>query len=56
MGEVMGRHGWTGKTPQIACNPNMYKTQSFVCVLDRQGGVLTCPCLTGLEQICLDIR
>lgn len=37
MGEVMGRHGWAGKTPQIACNPSMYKTQSFVCVLDRQG-------------------
>ncbi len=35
---VMGRHGWTWKTPQIACNLNVYKIQSFVCMLDRQGG------------------
>jgi len=35
--QVIGRHGWTGKTPQIACNLNVYKIQSFVCVLDRQG-------------------
>lgn len=37
-GWVMGRHGWIGKTPQIACNLSLYKIQSFVCVLDRQGG------------------
>ncbi len=40
MGRVIGRHGWTGKTAQIACNPRLYKTHTFVCVLDvssRQG-------------------
>lgn len=40
MGQVIGRHGWTWKTAQIACNPMVYKTHTFVCVLDvssRQG-------------------
>ena len=38
MGQVIGRHGRTWKTAQIACNPMAYKTHTFVCVLDVYAG------------------
>lgn len=55
----MGGQGKRLRSPVIRLTLSAYKIHTLVWRLVRvqpAGGALTCPGLTGLEQICLDIR